>query len=79
MGRRKTTEGSWDDNAKNQHFMYSSWRFLYWGYFQRVAIGAKKAYRTHIEGRHWADTNLRPPNEEVKEGVLDKDTLGLFA
>ena len=35
---------------------------------------------THIEERALGtDSNPRPTNEEVKERVPDKDTLGLFA
>ena len=35
---------------------------------------------THIEERALGtDSNPRPTNEEVKERVPDRDTLGLFA
>ena len=38
--------------------------------------GIKKARRTHIEERALGtDTNLRPPNEEAKERVPNRDTL----
>lgn len=33
MGRRSTTEGSWDDNAKKQHFMYFFVTFCVLGCF----------------------------------------------
>lgn len=32
--RRRIAEGSWGDNAKNQHFMHFVWHFVYRGGFQ---------------------------------------------
>jgi len=42
---RRTAEGSQYDNAKNQHFMYSLWRFVYQNIFQQIDITTKKAGR----------------------------------
>ena len=78
MGRRRFTERFCGDIVGNQRLVHLYNICSIYLVFSGLVSIAKKAHGTHVEGMIMVDINASKPNEEIKERVPNKDTLGLF-